>query len=90
MFIRIFKREDQAEYLINTSHISLLKVTYGMPGDDGIVRKVPLITGAQDPEAIRVYHFTVEGTKFLITSNPDCPVTAVLEDIYNNAAKGGA
>jgi hypothetical protein len=48
---------------------------------------VGLGQGRTNPQAIRIYHVFVGGTKYTPAANPGSPVMEVLEDIYKNAIK---
>ena len=88
MFIRIFRRSDDKEILLNVNLISKIEIEYGFPGNDGNYWETSLDQGAANPEAVRFYKVHVAGEVLLLGANPDDPVMKVFEEIYKNAIKG--
>ncbi len=89
-FIRIFDKAKDREILININAISEIHVEYvvvGKGAQEKVGFSVGLGEGRKNPEAVRIYHIIVGGTKHTLAANPGSPVMQVLEDIYKNAIK---
>jgi hypothetical protein len=92
-FIRIFDKTKDCEVLINLNAITEIHVEYVVKGQ-GAQEKIGFAVGygtaRNDPNAIRIYHVFVGGTKHTLAANPGSPVMQVLEDIYKGAIKNDA
>jgi len=88
MFIRLFRPKEDKELLINVAHISMIEITYAVPGADGNYWRASLDDGFANPAAVRFYRLHVRGEQMLLLSNPDDPVMQALEEIYKSALKG--
>jgi transcriptional regulator with XRE-family HTH domain len=89
-FIRIFDMGKDKEILINVAAISEIHVEYVVLGK-GAQKKtgfsVGVGEGRTNPDALRIYHIMVGGTRHTLPANPGSPVMQVLDDIYKNAIK---
>jgi hypothetical protein len=92
-FIRIFDKTKDCEILINVNAVTEIHLEYVLKGQ-GAQEKVGFAVGygvaRNNPDALRVYHVFVGGTKHTLAANPGSPVMQVLEDIYKNAIKNDA
>ena len=92
-FIRIFDKRKDCEILINVNAITEIEVEYAVKGE-GAQAKTGFAVGygeaKNDPNAFRIYHLIVGGTKHTLVANPGSPVMQVLDDIYKNAIKNDA
>jgi len=89
-FIRIFDKKNDREILINVNSISEIQVEYVVKGTGAQERvgfSVGLGEARRNPEAMRVYHFVVNGNKHTLVANPGSPVMQMFDDIYKNAVK---
>jgi transcriptional regulator with XRE-family HTH domain len=89
-FIRIFDKAKDKEILININAISEIHVEYVVMGT-GAQKKVGFSVGLGEartnPDAIRIYHVMVGGTKHTLAANPGSPIMQILDEIYKNAIK---
>jgi len=83
MFIRLVRPEECREFLVNINHISLFEILYSRNG-----HQINAKVAAEDPDAERVFKFSVGGEVFHVPSDPNDPVTKVLDELYKNAVKG--
>jgi len=90
MFARIYREDQNKEVLINLNYISLIDVTYAVLSADGRhYADIALRDGVNDPKAVRLFKFKVDGERFVISAkNPDDPLAKALGQIYNDAIKG--
>jgi hypothetical protein len=87
MFIRVYRRDERKEILVNTKHIWKIEVTYAIPNQSG-AWTTTLEEGTENPNAVRIYDVFVGSEKITLFSEPGDPVVKVIEDIYNSAIKG--
>ena len=90
MFIRIFRRQEGKEVLLNTNHIWKIEVEQGIPPEEpgGYAFRTSVADGLSDPNAVRFYRVFIGDEEIYLVANPDDPVTRVIEKIYNEAIKG--
>jgi hypothetical protein len=89
-FIRIFDKGKDKEILINISAISEIHVEYVVTGEGAQSKvgfAVGLGEGRTNPQAVRIYHLIVGGTKHTLAANPGSPVMQVSRRLYKNAIK---
>ena len=87
MFIRVFRRLEEKELLVNVDHIWKIEVEYNVQGSEGLFWSTSLKEGAENPGAVRIYRLFVGGEVILLKSDPGDPVMNVIEEIYNASIK---
>jgi hypothetical protein len=87
-FIRVYRKKEHKEILVNVNSIWKIEVSYAVPKESGMYTTVSLKFGLEKPEAIRVYRIFFGSEKVALPANPDNPVTKILDEIYRNAIKG--
>lgn len=87
MYVRIYRRNDDRELLLNVDHVSKIEVGYSVPGDKGDYWCTTVADGQTDPSARKIYTVFVGGESYTLSANPDDPVMQVIEGIYKSAVK---
>ncbi len=89
MFIRVYRRKEDKEILVNLDLVWKIEVEYVLPDPKTRLGfSTSLRQGIENPQAIRVYHLFVGNEKIAIAASPDDPVTAAIEKIYKDSIKG--
>jgi hypothetical protein len=89
MFIRVYRKDEDKEILVNTDHIWKIEITYAIP--DPKTRRgyaTTLKDGLENPNSIKIYKVFFGADTVSLTPPPDDPVRKVMDDIYKNAVKG--
>jgi hypothetical protein len=87
MFIRIYRKSEDKEVLINLNSVWKIEVQYAVPEGERAF-KSSLEHGLKDPAAIRIYRIFFGGESALLAAAPDDPVINAIEKLYNEAIKG--
>jgi hypothetical protein len=93
MFARILRHNGnfiEKEFYVNLEHISMIEVSYIVPDKPPVAGNFCTITtqeGMNNPEARRLYKFSVNGEVFNVGGNPDSTLGKELEKIIKNAIK---
>jgi hypothetical protein len=91
MFIRVYRRKEDREILLNVANIWKIEVQYAIPASEpgGMGFMVGLAEGINNPNAVRVYEVFAGSEQIrMVAEDPDDPVIKVLEQIYKDAIKG--
>lgn len=86
-FIRIVRKQQNMEMLVNVDHITKIEVQYAVDNGNrqGVV--VPLASGMSNPAALRIYKVFVGGEVLNFASDPNDPVVREIQKIYDSAIR---
>ena len=84
-FIRLTDHKEQKEKLFSVGHIWKIEVQYVTVDQNGVGWRNLLAFGANDPNALRLYHVYIGGDDFIVEPNPNSPAFKVIEEIYKNS-----
>jgi len=85
-FIRILRKTEDVEILVNINNIWKIEISYGVPNAKGdLVHLTTLEHGLRSPEAVRFYKIFVGSEVIKLFAKPESKVLKVIEGIYKNA-----
>lgn len=87
MFIKVIRKSEDKELLINVSHIWKIEVQYAVRLGRALAAG-SLKDGENNPDALRIYTVFVGNEKIRLRGDSDDPVIKVIEKIYKNSIKG--